>query len=186
MKKIIFLLLISVFYTLNSFAQDDQMKIWMEYMTPAKEHQDLAKMSGDWTFTSKNWMDPAAPPQESAGTAKFEMILGGRYSLSKYTGKMMGMDFEGWNLLGYDNAKKVWFNMWVDNMGTGMMYGEGKFDDASKKIVITGKYFEPITKTEEGYKETYYFPDEKSFELEMFMVKDGNETKNMELKFTKK
>ncbi len=186
MKKIIILLLISVFYTLNSIAQDDQMKIWMEYMTPAKEHVDLAKMAGDWTFTSKMWMDPASPPQESAGTAKFEMILGGRYSLSKYSGKMMGMDFEGWNLLGFDNAKKVWVNLWMDNMGTGMMYGEGKTDDVSKKIIIKGEYFDPMTKTQEEYKETYYIPDENSFEFEMFMIKDGKELKNMELKFTKK
>jgi Protein of unknown function (DUF1579) len=46
------------------------------------------------------------------------MILGGRYQQSTTKGSFNNMPFEGISLLGYDNAKKVFMNSWVDNMGT--------------------------------------------------------------------
>lgn len=186
MKKLILFLFIASLLSIKSQAQDDEMKKWMEYMTPAKEHQMLAKDNGEWKFFSKYWMDPSTPPSESEGTASFEMILGGRYSMSKHKGNMMGMDFEGINIVGYDNAKKVYVNMWIDNMGTGMMYAEGKYDESSKTFVFTGKYFDPMTGKDEDYKETMKTIDENNFLLEMFMFKEEKAIKNMEIKFTRK
>ena len=39
--------------------QDEQMQIWMEYMTPGPMHEMLAKSVGDWKTINKFWMDPA-------------------------------------------------------------------------------------------------------------------------------
>jgi hypothetical protein len=186
MKKIIILLLISVFYTLNSFAQDDQMKKWMDYMTPGKEHSDLAKMNGDWSFVNKFWMDPSAPPQTTEGTAFCEMLLGGRYQQMKVMGKMMGMDYNGIGVTGFDNAKKVWVSSWIDNFGTGLMYMEGTYDDASKSIVFRGKMVDPISGKDTEEKQTIKILDDKTCVMEMFNVVDGKDIKNMEITYTKK
>jgi hypothetical protein len=56
---------------------------------------------------------------EKHATCTNTMILGGRYQQSMIKGNMMGMPFEGMGLLGYDNAQKLFYSTWVDNMGTG-------------------------------------------------------------------
>lgn len=187
MKKIIFLLLVLFAISSSSFSQNnDEMKKWMDYMTPGKEHQSLAKMNGDWNFTSKMWMDPSGEPQISTGTAKFEMLLGGRYQQITAMGKMMGMDFTGIGINGFDNAKKVYVSSWIDNFGTGLMYMEGKFDEASKKIIFKGVMVDPMTGKDAEYKETIKVIDENTMEMEMFNVVDGKDIKSMELKYTRK
>ena len=55
-----------------------EMEAWMKYMTPGPEHQQMASMTGEWNAAVKMWMAPGAPVNESTGTAKFRMILGGR------------------------------------------------------------------------------------------------------------
>jgi len=185
MKKILFIALLAMLYTANSFAQDE-MKKWQDYMTPGKEHEQFAKMNGDWTFVSKMWMDPGAPPQTTEGTAKCEMILGGRYQQMTVSGNMMGMEFKGIGINGYDNALKVWISSWIDNFGTGMMYMEGKFDEASQKIVYTGKMVDPMTGKMMDEKQTIKIVDEKTMEMEMFNVVDGKEFKSMEIVYKKK
>ncbi len=185
MRKITFLILLLTTFTLNSFAQDE-MKKWMDYMTPGKEHQDLAKMNGEWTFKSKMWMDPSAPPVESEGTAVYEMILGGRYSLSKVYSNVMNMPMEGLNIVGYDNAKKVWVSTWIDNLGTGISFAEGTYDAINKYINFIGTMVDPITGKDTKFRETFKITSDKTFEIEMFSFSDGKEFKNMEMKFTKK
>ena len=186
MKKIIILLLISVFYTLNSFGQDEQTKKWMDYMTPGKEHADLAKMNGDWNFSAKFWMDPTAAAQTSDGIANCEMLLGGRYMQMKVSGKMMGMDYNGISVIGYDNGKKMWVSSYIDNFGTGLMYMEGTMDEASQKIVFTGKMYDPMFGKDMYEKQTIKMVDDKTCEMEMFNVIDGKDVKTMEIKYTKK
>jgi hypothetical protein len=48
------ILIILSFNNTSSFSQDDNkdasMKAYMDYMTPGKEHQMLAKQTGDWKF----------------------------------------------------------------------------------------------------------------------------------------
>ncbi len=111
MKKLILLcslLLIITASASNLKAQDQEMmKRWMEYSTPSDAHKAMAKLAGNWNFTSKMWMDPSQPPMDGTGTNKFEMIYGDRYLQSKVSSTMMGMPFEGVSILGYDNAKKI-------------------------------------------------------------------------------
>jgi hypothetical protein len=187
MKTLLFSLLIIFTISINTRAQqNDEMKKWMDYMTPGKEHQEYAKMEGDWVYTGKMWMDPAGEPQTFTGDAKFETLLGGRYCQMTVTGKMMGMDFKGIGTDGFDNGKKIYISTWIDNFGTGMMYMEGKYDEASKKIVYTGKMYDPMAGKDTEAKQTIKKIDEKTFEMEMFNMMNGKEFKSMEMKYTKK
>jgi len=45
----------------------------------------------------------------------------------------MGMPFEGMGLDGYDNASKEYISIWIDNMGTGIMYMKGKWMKIQKQ-----------------------------------------------------
>ncbi|MFA7361550.1 MAG: DUF1579 domain-containing protein [Candidatus Kapaibacterium sp.] len=187
MKKLKLFILLALLFPVLSFAQtEDEMKKWGEYMTPGKEHESLAKMDGDWIFTSKMWMDPKGEPTVSEGTAVCKMILGGRYSQMDVKGDIMGMPFNGTSLLAFDNGKKIYLTTWIDNMGTGIMYGEGKYDEASKAVILKGKMYDPLAGKDIDYKEIMKWTDEKTMTLESFTIKDGMEIKNMEITYTKK
>jgi hypothetical protein len=185
------ILIILSFNNTSSFSQDDNkdasMKAYMDYMTPGKEHQMLAKQTGDWKFDLQLWMDPAAPPVSAKGTATFEMILGGRYQMSKQSAEMMGMPFSGINVIGFDNAKKVFVNSWIDNMGTGMMYAEGTYDEATKTVTYKGKSVDPMSGKDEDFRQTIIYTDDNNFTVEMYMLgKDDKEFKSMDTKYTRK
>ncbi len=137
----IFFLFGAVLFSLTSiFAQDqnqemdESQKAWMEFMTPGTYHEMMAKNVGEWKTVTKYWMDPNAEPQVIEGTAKTESLLGGRYFKTTHTGNMMGMPFEGFSIDGYDNAKKEFFSIWLDNMGTSYMLSKGNYDEDSKTL----------------------------------------------------
>lgn len=188
MKKLLLTLaLITTGFTVTTFAQsEDDMKNWQEYMSPGAMHQMLAKYDGDWKLEVMMWMAPDAPPTKSEATGHNEMIMGGRYQLSKSTGNMSGMPFEGMSLLGYDNAKKMFISTWVDNFGTGVMTLEGSWDAGTKTITFKGKSVDPMTGKDQEVKETMQFIDDNTQKMEMFMVLGTTEFKTMEINFTRK
>lgn len=180
------LLSVTSSYVLAQGNQEAMQKAVMEYITPGNTHKMLSKADGQWTVETTLWMEPGAQPIKSTGTADVKMILGGRYQESKHSGNMMGMPFEGISITGYDNAKKVFVNSWVDNMGTGMMNMEGKWDENTKTINFSGKVFDPMTNKEMMVRETFKMIDDNTQSMEMYMTHDGKEFKSMELKLTRK
>lgn len=166
--------------------QDEMMKKWMDYMTPGSMHEMMAKTVGEWTFVSKYWMDPSAPPTVSNGKSVNEMILGGRYLKSMNYSDVMGMPMEGLNILAYDKATNEFFSFWVDNMGTGMTMARGKYDEKSKVCDMKGTMVDPMTGKEMQYRQTMKFVDDNNQLMEMYMISDGKETKSMEITATRK
>ena len=164
-----------------------EMAVWMKYMTPGDMHKLLASQNGDWNVDLTFWTKADVPPTKSKATCKNTMIFGDRYQESIHTGEIMGMPFEGKSLCGYDNAKKTFQSTWIDNMGSGIMYLEGKYDLKSKTINFSGYTVDPATGKSVGVREVFKFIDEKNQLLQMYMTTDdGGEFKNMEIKFTKK
>lgn len=166
--------------------QDEMMKKWMDYMTPGEMHNMMAKSVGEWTYVSKWWNDPSAPPTVSEGRAVNEMILGGRYLKSLNYGEVMGMPFEGMNILAYDKATNEFFSFWIDNIGTGMTTARGKYDEKSKVCDMKGTMVDPMTGKEIEYRQTMKFIDDNDQLFEMYMIYEGKEVKSMELAFTRK
>lgn len=174
----------------QTYAQTDKQaaeeKAWKEYMTPGKEHQLLAKSDGEWTEEITMWMEPGSEPSKSNGTVESKMILEGRYQHMTHKGTFNGMPFEGIGITGYDNAKKVFFNSWIDNMGTGMMYSEGKWKDAGKSIEYKGKSIDPVSGLELTLRQLIKIIDDNNQTIEMFTTVKGKEYKSMEIKLTRK
>lgn len=164
----------------------EEQKVWMEYMTPSWGHEFLAKGAGEYTFVSKLWMMPDTEPTVSEGVAKGEMILGGRYLQMHHSGEMWGMPFEGISLEGYDNAKKAFISTWIDNMGTGIMYATGNYNEENKTLTYNGTYCDPMDGKDKPFKQIGRFTEDNTLVLEMYMEVEGTEFKNMEITFTKK
>jgi hypothetical protein len=174
-----------LFYSTTVFTQemnqDEAMQKWMDYMTPGDMHEMMAKSVGEWTFVSKYWMDPSAPPTVSEGRSVNEMMLGGRYLKSTNYSDVMGMPMEGINILAYDKAVNEFFSFWIDNLGTGMTMARGKYDEKTKISKMRGTMVDPMTGQEVEYIQSMKFIDDNNQLFEMFMVYDGNEVKNMEI-----
>ena len=180
----------AVLFIINSFnasaqSQQEQMKAWTDYATPGDVHKMLAKWDGKWKGDVSMWMQPGAPPTKSTSTCVNKMIMGGRYQQSTHSGNMMGQPFEGQSTLGWDNARKVLVSSWIDNMGTGIMYMEGTWDDATKTAIFKGKTTDPMTGKEMDVKETFAIINDNTQKMEMFMNMGGQEMKTMEITFTR-
>jgi len=115
---------------------DEQMQqLFENFINPGPEHEQLARRAGNWNVTTEFWMAPDTEPVSSTGTANYEMAMGGRYLLGHHNGTMMDQPFEGAGCTGYDRVQKKYVNIWIDSMGTGIMFSEGQAKDAAGKVV---------------------------------------------------
>lgn len=166
-----------------------QMQKWMEYATPGDNHKMLASWAGNWDADMTTWDYEGATPRQTKGSAVYQMILGGRYLSGVHTANMMGMEFEGHDLMGYDNATKTFTSTWVDNMGTGIMKSSGTYDAGSKTLTITGKCPDVCRPGKEcEMKEVITVVDDNHHKMEMYCPdpKTGKMFKMMEINSTRK
>jgi hypothetical protein len=176
-------------FTASLNAQEEMsadQKAWMDYMTPGPMHEMMAGSVGEWKSINTFWMDPAGEPMVSEGTVKFEMILGGRYMKSTHNGMVMGMPFTGVMLQAYDNATREFIAIWIDNLGTGMSVSKGAYDEGTKILSSTGTMIDPMSGKELSYRQTVQLVDDNHQVVEMFMLEDDKEFKNMVIELTRK
>jgi hypothetical protein len=175
------------FFSLSVRSQtQEETKAMMDYATPGAIHKMMAKSVGSWSGAVTMWMQPGAPPMTSTSEAQNDTILGGRYLQVKNTGNFMGMPFEGISVIGYDNAKKIFVNSWIDNMGTGMTYLTGTWDAKSNSINFTGSVVDPMSGKDVPVRQVLRIVDDNTQVMEMYTMGNGHEFKNMEIKLTRK
>ena len=146
----------------------EMMQKMKEFATPGEQHKMLASYAGDWTYTSKLWQTPKAKPLESSGTAKFDMILDGRWLRHEFKGEAMGTPFTGLGFIGYNNGTKEFESIFMDTMGTGSMRASGSYDKSKKTLTETGQYYCPIKKGPRDYKGVWTFKDKNSMIYAMY------------------
>jgi hypothetical protein len=153
----------------------------------------MASWDGTWEGQVSQWMQPGAEPSKSTSTTVNKTVMDGRYQISTHKGTMGGAPFEGIGTLAYDNAKKVFIQSWVDNMGTGIMTVEGPWDAASKSVTMTGNMVDPSAGTAKGtakemqVKEVFKIIDDNNHIFEMYVPgSDGKEFKTMEIIYSRK
>lgn len=156
-------------------------KAWAAYMAPGNVHQMLAKSDGKWNAEISFYQSPDQPPVVNKAVCENKMVLGGRYQQSVYKGVIDNMPFEGQGTLAYDNAKKIYISTWIDNMGTGVMYLEGTFDEATKTLTMKGRATDAVTGKDIKVRETMKIIDDNTQQMEMFDTKEGKETKTMSI-----
>ena len=164
-------------------------KAWMDYATPGAMHKMMADWCGEWKGESSMWMSPDSAAITGSSSMSTKMIFDGRYQEGTYEGNMMGMPFQGKMTMGYDNAKKEFVSSWIDNMGTGILFTSGTWDDASKTLTLQGEQSDP---TRPGktchFRETLKIVDNNTQIMSMYGpdMKTGKEYKSMEIKLTRK
>ena len=194
MKKLLTLLVMLVLvFAGNGFSQEqsaeDQamMKKWMEYATPGKFHKTLEYFTGHWTAVSKHWMKPGDKAIESKdNTGSARMIMDGRYLVSVSKGSMMGMDFTGLSITGYDNLNKKFMGYWIDSTGTGFFPYEGQLDETGKIRTDMGTWDDLMTGGKYDVRMVTTIVDDNTYTFEMFMkYPNAPEYRSMEMTYSR-
>lgn len=185
-------LLLALLVSHSAFAEmskDEMMKAFGEYSTPGAAHKKLKDMSGNWKFTSKMWESKDAKPEESKGTAKMKMIMGGRYLQQEFKGKAMGMPFEGLGFIGFNNATQKYETSWLDNFGTGMMHNnEAAFDESGNVLKEEGEHTCPLSSDKKrDYRSEWKLVDKNNMVYTMYGEgpTGGPEFKQMEITYVR-
>jgi len=104
-------------------------------MPPSPPAEWIQKAEGKWDCKLEMFGEHAST---SAGEATFTGILNGTILRQEFKSDMGGMPFEGLGYSHYDSAKNKCTDIWMDNMGGGMMVTTGSKDDKGV-ATVTGE-----------------------------------------------
>lgn len=152
---------------------------------PGANHAILKPLEGEWTVTGLSWMKPNDKPQQSVGTSSLAWILDGRFLKQTFKGEWAGQPFEGLGFIGYDNLKKEYISVWMDNVSTGIFKATGRYDAATKTIKETGSFSCPMTGEKDMWFRSEWKIAGKNRHVYSMYIKDpaGKEFKSMELTY---
>jgi len=161
----------------------------MKLGSPGEHHKMLDVFAGTWNLTVTSKMAPNAPAQTMTGTSEKKWILGNRFIEEKVQGTSdakMGMPpFEGMGILGYDNIRHEYVSLWMDNMMTGVMEGESKYNPQTKMFTEKGSVSCPMTgEKRRKFRGVVTVIDNNHYTYDMYMMdKHGNEFKSMSIDY---
>lgn len=162
-----------------SSEQAAMMEAWQKASTPGEPHEHLAESAGSWKLTIKMWDPSGGEPQVSEGTAERKMIMGGRHLEEHVEASAMGMPFEGYGLVGYDNVTGEYWGTWVDSMSTGLTLTTGTRDGDT--WVWEGKTPDPMSGGVETMKIVTTREGDDREVSEFYVLEDGEQVKTMEI-----
>lgn len=138
----------------TSFAQ--------EGVKPGPEHEWLKKLEGTWDATMK------FGGMESKGTCTYKMELGGLWLCSTMESELFGQKFTGKGMDTYDPAKKKYYAIWVDSMGTAPVLMEGDYDKDKKTLTMSGTG-PGMDGAATKYKSVSEYPDDDTVNFAMYV-----------------
>ena len=168
-------------------SQEAKMAEMMKMAAPGEGQKVLDAFVGSWTHTMKMWMAPDSKPEQATGTTVSQWVMGGRLVRQDARGTMSGQPFEGLGLTGYDNMKKEYNGIWIDNMTTGIMQSSMQYDAATKTFAENGTFACPMTgEKDKWYRSVTKITDKDHYSMEMYFKDDkGKEFKSMEILYTR-
>jgi len=103
---------------------------------PAKEHEWLQKLVGNWTSEMECVMGPDQPPMKSKGTESVRSI-GGLWTMGEGKGDTPdGTPVTSFMTLGYDPTKRRFVGTFIASMMTHMWVYEGALDGSGKVLTL--------------------------------------------------
>lgn len=160
-------------------------QLFAEYAKPGLQHQLLGLLAGEWDVEVKTFMPDPENPEVSAGTASYEVLMGGRYVRQNFESEIHGENFHGMQIKGFDNALQKYVGSWIDNMGTGIMRSTGTVSAETGIMTETGESSSPLGTI--SYRMITVPENANAFSFTMHMTMPGApEQKVMELHYTRK
>lgn len=102
---------------------------------PAKDHEWLEQLVGEWDIQFKVYMQPDQPPVETSGTDSVR-ALGNHWIIAETKTTMMGAAYTGILSVGYDPLKKHFNGTWIDSFGGHLWVYKGTLNDAGDTLTL--------------------------------------------------
>lgn len=163
-------------------------KAYQDYMTPGPMHKLLASLNGEWQGDVTFWPAPGAPPIKSTSSVVNKMLYGGLFQEGIHKNTINGKPYEAKLIWGYDNLKKKFFILGIDNMGSGSGHLEGTYDTTSKVFNLVLYKPDPVTGKDNVYREVRKIVNTDRQEMKMYQIdkKTGKEYQSLEIIYTRK
>lgn len=97
----------------------------MRLAAPGPQHRRLAELAGTYMTTTRFSVAEGAPPQESSGEARLEMVLDDRFLREENSGTMFSQLFSGIRMYGFNNASGCYEGIWLYTGATSFMFLAG-------------------------------------------------------------
>jgi hypothetical protein len=156
----------------------EQQKILDELANPGPMHGWLGMAAGTWKVTGRCWCE-GGKPSDASGTATIRMTLGGRWQEHVFSGSLANRPFVGYGLTGYDNGKKEFTQIWLDNFSTGATLSSGTLSDDKKTLTLTGTM--EMGPLNAPFKSTLTVEGENRATYSQTVTVDGQDTPMIEL-----
>jgi len=153
---------------------------------PVAEHEKMTPFIGTFRAEVMIWMGPG-DPQKSTGTMTNSFVLGGRFLRQEYKGDPNDgpfPEFEGHGYCGFNKAIGKYEGLWIDNASTIMQTDRGDVDDSGKRWEMIGEMAGPDGNTFVK-RSVITLEDDDRHSIEMFFNHGGQESKAMEIRYTR-
>ena len=175
-------------YEGNAFpdlSEAEMMEMMMKLAAPSEGHQLLEGLVGTWAAETSMLMSPTGEPEVSAGTLVNELVLGGRFIQSSYSGTANGMPFEGIGFTGFNNSTGGYEGFWIDNFGTLLSpISHGSYDPETRALTMERTLNDPnfgiVT-----MRDVTTIESENVHTLEMFSPGPEGEYRNLKIVYTR-
>ena len=128
----------------SGMSDQELLEAMKDYAKVGKTHRALTRIKPRNQQTIKWWPSPGAQPRESESRSDSQWILGGRFLTQTIKGDWLGIKFEIYAVLGYDNATEEYQLVWMSDQGTHMAFTHGKADSSGDTITLRGELYDPI------------------------------------------
>lgn len=106
---------------------------------PAKQHEWLVQLAGEWVTDAEAVMAPGQPPIKFKGTESVK-VLGGLWAVAEMKNEVMGAAMTGVMQIGYDPKKGKYVGTFVCSAGPELWQYEGAVEGNTLTLNTTGPH----------------------------------------------
>lgn len=187
MKQLIFLFSI-LLATTTAFAQDSTYQQLLDFSRPGTNHVLLGKIAGTWSFQdAKRSFVKGTLIRKPIYDGRFYTveITGGRLPLPVGDGKMKEDNYRQMLIEGYDNGRKQFVAISINNhIGSDIEMEMGNYDPVAKAFTYAGES-ELIPGKKQRYQRVLKIIDENHYVEEYYEDHNGNAVKVRELDYAR-
>lgn len=155
-----------------------------EALRPSAEHALIQKYAGHWEAVIVGH-DPSGKETRTKATLVREKI-GDYHTADRFEGELMGMKFQGRGMNGYCAVKKEYFTLWTDSMSPSPLVLNGRYDEKTRELKMTGQCYGMSGKLEPCRAVTR-FVDDDHFSFTLYGAgPDGKETQHLSVEYARK